>query len=618
MVAATVIFATLFFYIPYITEKNSIEMATKSSIISAEQIKLTRAYYVDSVVKDIKKYAPNIKFTYDHEGLNGEIPLPTTTIHNLSAIFSANSGLKYNLYSKYPFASKKDRKLGAFQKEALRKSKLKADGIYVKKDFIDNKPVLRVAVSDFMTDQACVDCHNSHPERTWDEGMWKLGDNRGVLEVITPLDDVITSNLNARNHILIILSIIGTFLILYLAYTMLSREKKLLDANDELQEEFKNLFIDFDKNVIASTTDLKGKIIYASEMFCKLSQYSREELIGTDHNIVRHPDMPKEAFRDMWETIQAGKVWEGEVKNLKKDGGYYWVDATISPVFDEEGNIIEYNAIRHDITIKKEIQKLNINLEDRVSKAIIETKEKEQHMLNQSKMAQMGEMLSMIAHQWRQPLTSISATASSMEIKIALAKFDEEYFMESLQNIQNYSQHLSSTIDDFRNFFKNSKVINKTTFKQIINSTMSIINTSLKDRSITIKIENDCIEPLCIYENEFKQVALNLFKNAEDALLENNIKDGMIKIKTYKKGQNAVFEIIDNAGGIKDEIAKQIFDPYFSTKDAKNGTGLGLYMSKTIIQEHCFGTLEHSNTEDGSKFTIVIDPIRFCDEANLS
>ncbi|MEA3330533.1 MAG: HAMP domain-containing sensor histidine kinase, partial [Campylobacterota bacterium] len=254
---------------------------------------------------------------------------------------------------------------------------------------------------------------------------------------------------------------------------------------------------------------------------------------------------------------------------------------------------------------------------DRVSKAIIEAKEKELHMLNQSKMAQMGEVLSMIAHQWRQPLTAISATASSMEIKIALAKFDEKYFSEHLVSIQEYSQHLSSTIDDFRNFFKDSKVAHKTTFEQIIKSTMSIINTSLQDRSITINIENSYIEPLCIYENEFKQVALNLFKNAEDALLENNIKNGMIKIKTYKKEQNAVFEIIDNAGGIKDEIAKQIFDPYFSTKDTKNGTGLGLYMSKTIIQEHCFGTLEHSNTEDGSKFTIVIDPNRFCDEANL-
>lgn len=101
-------------------------MATKSSIISAEQIKLTRAYYVDSVVKDIKKYAPNIKFTYDHEGLNGEIPLPTTTIHNLSAIFSANSGLKYNLYSEYPFAFKKDRKLDAFQKRGSAKKQTKS------------------------------------------------------------------------------------------------------------------------------------------------------------------------------------------------------------------------------------------------------------------------------------------------------------------------------------------------------------------------------------------------------------------------------------------------------------------------------------------------------------
>ncbi|WP_373035665.1 PAS domain S-box protein [Sulfurimonas sp.] len=606
--AAVIIFTTLFFYIPYITEKNAIEMATKNSIISLEQIKLTRAYYVDAVVKDVKVYAPNLKFSYNHKGVNGTLPLPTTTIHNLSRIFSKNSGVKYNLYSAYPFAFKKERKLNQFQKEALKHTKESNDGMYIKKDFVDNKPVLRVAITDFMTDQACVDCHNTHPERTWEKGFWKLGDKRGVLEVITPLDEVLRSNIKARNNILIFISIIGIFLVAYLSYILVKREKQLLDANNELQEELKNILKDFDTNVIASTTDAEGNIIYASDLFCKISGYTRDELVGANHNIVRHKDTPKELYRDMWETIQNKKVWRGEIKNATKDGGFYWVDAMISPVINDKGEIIEYNSIRHDITSKKELESLNKSLKYRISEAITQAKEKEQHMLNQSKMAQMGEMLSMIAHQWRQPLTAISSTASALELKILMDDYDKKNLTSSIKDIQAYSQHLSLTINDFRNFFRDSKVVTQTTFEAIIDNTVQIVKTSLEAQDIILSIENNFTEQLYIYENEFKQVTLNLIKNAEDAIIESGVSDGFISIKTYKLDNNAIFEVSDNGRGINNEIMEKIFDPYFSTKDKKSGTGLGLYMSKTIIENHCLGSIECFNTEEGAMFRIIIDP----------
>ncbi len=605
LLAAAIIFFTLFFYVPHITEKNSIEMATKNSITSVEQIKLTRAYYVDSVVKDVKKFAPNLKFSYAHEGINGLLPLPTTTIHNLSKIFSDNSGIKYNLYSNYPFAFKADRVLNSFQKEALKQIQRTDDGLYVKKDTIDGKPVLRVAVTDFMTDQACVDCHNTHPEKTWDFD-WVLGDKRGVIEVITPLEDTIASNHEVRDNILYIISFVGLLLVIYLSFILLSREKELLDANDELSGRFKTLYKDFDKNVIASTTDKKGIIIYASEMFCRFSGYAREELIGKNHNIVRHADMPAAIFKEMWKTIESGKTWTGEVKNRVRDGGYYWVYAVITPVFDKNGNIIEYNAIRQDITSKKELEKLNENLEDRVAKAIIQAQEQELHMLNQSKLAQMGEMLSMIAHQWRQPLAAISSTASSMELKIMMDDYESAFFNSSIKNIQSYSQHLSRTINDFRNFFQDTKVLQQITFEKIIKDTLNIVQISLNNQNIIIEVQNNYTEEFSTYENEFKQVLLNLLKNSEDAILENKIVDAKIVITTYKKDNNIVLEVADNGGGIRDEIIDKIFDPYFSTKDKKNGTGLGLYMSKTIIEKHCAGSLLCSSTQNRAKFQIIL------------
>ena len=165
--------------------------------------------------------------------------------------------------------------------------------IVIKKDFIDNKPVLRVAITDIMTDQTCVDCHNSHPERTWTSDKWKVGDKRGVLEVITPLDEILASNLDARNNIIIFISIIGLFLVLYISYVSMKREKELLDANDELQEKLKNILKDFDKNVIASTTNYERYIIHASDIFCKLSGYSKDERVGEDKHITRQLNTTK-------------------------------------------------------------------------------------------------------------------------------------------------------------------------------------------------------------------------------------------------------------------------------------------------------------------------------------
>jgi len=138
---------------------------------------------------------------------------------------------------------------------------------------------------------------------------------------------------------------------------------QLEETIDKKTKDLKEIIQQFDENVIASKTDLKGRITYVSKAFCDISQYTQEELIGKPHNIVRHPDVPKEAFADLWKTIQSGKTWKGDVKNLKKDGDSYWVNATIFPEFDKDGNIKSYSAIRHNISFQKEVEDLTKNLE---------------------------------------------------------------------------------------------------------------------------------------------------------------------------------------------------------------------------------------------------------------
>jgi len=223
-------------------------------------------------------------------------------------------------------------------------------------------------------------------------------------------------------------------------------------------------------------------------------------------------------------------------------------------------------------------------------------------MQQQSRLAQMGEMLSMIAHQWRQPLSAITATTNSLELKAKMGKLDNESIEKSTKKIREFALHLSSTIDDFRNFFKPNKEKTVTDFEQIIDSVYSIIESTLVHKNISIEIIKNSTIDLYTYEGELKQVILNLIKNAEDALIENDIEDPKITI-TIDANQLIVQ---DNAGGIPQYIMNKIFDPYFSTKLKKDGTGLGLYMSKTIIEEHCQGKIEVKNENGGAKFTIII------------
>jgi C4-dicarboxylate-specific signal transduction histidine kinase len=274
-----------------------------------------------------------------------------------------------------------------------------------------------------------------------------------------------------------------------------------------------------------------------------------------------------------------------------------------------ELNILHNNMEKEIAHKTKELQSLNENLEERVKEELQHNREKDKQLIQQSRMAMMGEMIRMIAHQWRQPLAAISATSASIELKAGLNKLDNDVAIQKAQDISNFSQHLSKTIDDFRNFFKQNKEKGETTYSEVISSVFGIIEISLINKNIQLQQELNCHEQFSTYPNELKQVVLNLIKNAEDVLLERSIKDPSIKITTYTNENNYILEVSDNAGGISEDIIKKIFDPYFSTKTKKDGTGLGLYMSKTIIEEHCGGELSVSNSEDGAVFKIVLHKI---------
>ena len=236
-----------------------------------------------------------------------------------------------------------------------------------------------------------------------------------------------------------------------------------------------------------------------------------------------------------------------------------------------------------------------------------EIKQKDKLLQQQSKLALMGEMISMIAHQWRQPLNVLGAINMKIETKLDFGDILTVQSYEPISmDINNQLEFMSKTIDDFRDFFKPSKEKKYTNYTELIDTSLGIISASVTNKYINIIKELNCEDRFNTYASEVTQVILNIIKNAQDSLIEKNIKNPYIKIVTYREDDRCILEIIDNGGGISEDIIDKIFDPYFSTKLEKHGTGLGLYMSKIIIEEHCGGMLTVINKRSEVIFKIVL------------
>ena len=253
-----------------------------------------------------------------------------------------------------------------------------------------------------------------------------------------------------------------------------------------------------------------------------------------------------------------------------------------------------------------EITYLNVNLNNIVNQEIEKNKQKDKILEDQSRLAQMGEMISMIAHQWRQPLSSISAISGTLSLDVMMKNYNEDFFQEQLSSIDDLSQHLSGTIDDFRNFFKPNKDSQKHLIHIPVVKALDIIKASLTTQGIKIVENYESDKKIDIHVNEMIQVVLNILKNSQDNFIEKSIENPEIIINTYDEDEKIVLNICDNGEGIPENIIAKVFTPYFSTKKEKNGTGLGLYMSKIIVEKHHSATLNAKNLNGGICFSIVM------------
>ena len=341
--------------------------------------------------------------------------------------------------------------------------------------------------------------------------------------------------------------------------------------------------------------DLVTNEVYFSPRWKEMLGYKDDELTNSFETweTHMHSDDIEKAKHDVTFSQEApGRFYENIHRLKHKDGRWVWILSRGQTIFNEEGKAVRMIGFHTDISKQKELEK--------------EILEQEEMIISQSRQAAMGEMIGMIAHQWRQPITVIAMGANNILVDIELEQGNEDNFKVEANSILQQTEYLSKTIDDFRNFFRPNKGKEESNIQDILLEAKQIMGTSLEYHNVSLSIQEIDVKPIYTYSRELLQVFLNLLKNSKEAIESKEIKNGYINISLEDTKETIVINICDNAGGIDENIINKVFNPYFSTKDAKTGTGLGLYMSKTIVDKHLNGTISVANTEEGVCFKITL------------
>ena len=272
-----------------------------------------------------------------------------------------------------------------------------------------------------------------------------------------------------------------------------------------------------------------------------------------------------------------------------------------------EVEIAERQKAQEALEVKQlQLESLNRSLELRVSEALSELRQRDQLLIQQGRLAAMGEMINNIAHQWRQPLNNIGLIVQNLRICYEAGDLSTDEMNCEVTKTMGLIMHMSNTIDDFRNFFRLDKDKQELRISTVVKRSLDFLSASLKDHNINVCLDVEEDVTAIGYQNEYGQVLLNILANAKDALLERKIPEPCIAIHVRKEGDRSVVTIRDNGGGIAENVLPKIFDPYFTTKEPNKGTGIGLYMSKVIIEQNMGGSLTAKNVADGVEFRIEI------------
>lgn len=362
-----------------------------------------------------------------------------------------------------------------------------------------------------------------------------------------------------------------------------------------LLKELSDLKFALDESAIVAITDQRGVITYVNDKFCRISKYSREELIGHDHRIINSNYHPKEFIRDLWRTIAGGKTWRGELRNRAKDGSLYWVDTTIVPFLNNQGKPYQYIAIRYDITEKRLT---------------------EQQLLRAQRMESIGTLAGGIAHDLNNILAPILMSIEMLQMKDPDAETNRW-----LSIIRENTERGVDLIKQVLTFGRGAE--GKHIPVQIKHIVKDLINVLKETLPKTVTVKQNIAPELAVISadpTQIHQVLMNLCINARDAMPAG----GMLTIEAKnifldedytrtnleaETGNYTVVSVKDTGTGIAEEIRERIFDPFFTTKEVGKGTGLGLATTLTIVKSHRGFITFDSRAGEGTKFDVYFPAV---------
>ncbi|MCK9336481.1 MAG: PAS domain S-box protein [Arcobacteraceae bacterium] len=404
------------------------------------------------------------------------------------------------------------------------------------------------------------------------------------------------------------------------------QEQDILEAKEKLEITLEAVKIGIWEWNIPS-----GKVIWDKNCYELLGYtYNEFEVTYDVWKSLQHPDDMETTHQDIQEQLKNDNHYSIEFRLKKADGSWMWIEGRGKSVLsDSNGNAIKMVGTHTDITaIKeyeesleqevtnktKELNELNLNLENRIVDEVEKNRQKDILLQQQTRLAAIGEMMGNIAHQWRQPLSAITATISGLKLKEEFNILESNDIAKANDSIMKSAEFLSKTIENFRNFFSKNNSQKDFLVVDSIQDTLDIIKASYENHFIKVNLNTDTSISYFGNENLLSQVMLNILSNSKDALLQNHIENKIVSISLMQEGENIKITIKDNAHGIPIDIIDKIFDPYFTTKHQSQGTGLGLYMSSQIIQNHFKGMLNVSTVEDedgkGAMFVVVFPKVR--------